>query len=345
MTVPSRKNQPRSLSDIFNQFAKDATRLFPATKGRLLIYDANEKATYARESLDLKKAGYSDTQVDRFLKKELSSKVLETYASVDNKLDLHFILYSEPVAPADRAQVPLELEKDILFTLDHELGHIVIKDPVMTGENEQYMVSVGESIADAFAVIRHYQRYGLDSDSKASITDPWARVAALGLHGDNEHFTTTMLEEIIRQKNTIDYTRLTPQQTIEVARRFATEYTPASSVVNRLYRKLKPVRDAFDRNEKSDAWLKSLARITLDPHTDSYTFRMCSKMLEGYMAGRTDAYGVSIHVSGPYWDDVRVKLKESEMKHAQEGMLFNIDAIEEGKRPPRPAANQNKPKL
>lgn len=343
MTIPARRDEysAKSLSDIFNSFAGEAARLFPAIKGRLLVSDTNEKKTYGRQELNLQKAGYLPKLVDAYLKKNTNPKTAETSADYDNSLNLYHIVYNEPVAPAERKAVPAKTEKEILFTLDHELGHIVIKYPAVAGENEQYKVALGESIADAFAAIRHYQRYGMDSDYQASIMDPWARAAALALQEDAVHFTTVMHQEIIRLKGQIDYAALTPQQTIELARRFATEYTPPSSVVNRLMTKLKPVRQAYNEDPDSDKWLRILASITLSPKTDSYTFRICKLVLEGYLDGRTDAYGVSAPVRGNDWDDVRKKLKEAEIKHAKDGILFNLDAASQ-KPARRKPANENK---
>ncbi len=331
MTVPMRRDDqaPRSLSDIFNQFAKESVDRFSSLDGRLLILDSNEKASYGRESLDLKRAGYADTAIDTFLKKRLAAKSRQTYAEWNNSLNLFFILYDEPVNQNERQAVSKNTEKDILFILDHELAHLVIKDPALEGENNQYKSSIKEAIADAYAMIRHYQRYGTDSSHQNSIIDPWARAGALSLNKDTIHFSTFMLDEIIKRKDIIDFSSLSPQQTIELARRFATEYTPASSVVNRTFKKLKPVQEAFEQDSASGEWLKILAQITLDPRNDSYTFRVCKKVLNGYLDGRTDMEGVSVDTSGEHWDNVRKSLKEAEFRYAQEDILFNIPLIKE----------------
>src|SRR4051812_33693677 len=180
MGVPARREEQetKSLSDIFNQFAKESVAQFPAAKGRLLIYEHNEQAAYGRESLDLEKAGYSDKAIDALLKKRAEPLSRETYAqSGPEVLNLYFILYDLPVKENERQAVPENTEKDIHYILDHELAHLVIRDPAMEGENAHYKAAVSEAIADAYAVIRHIQRYGADSDHKNPIIDSWSRAS------------------------------------------------------------------------------------------------------------------------------------------------------------------------
>lgn len=344
MTNPARrkKQTDRSLSDIFNHFTKDSVERFPSLDGRLLIFDANDRVSYGRDMLNLKKAGRSSAAIDAFLKENTSHAENGTYADWGNNLKLRFIFYDESVSTKERNAVSAKTEKDILFILDHELAHLVIKDPSLAGENGQYKQFIKEAIADAYALMRHYQRYGAESKHRNSIIDPWSRAAALALNKDTWHFSTIMLDEMIKLKDIIDYASLSPQQTAELAKRFAVEYTPPSSVVNKAVRKLRPVKKAYKASPDSDEWLKTLAKITLNPKNDPYTFKLCSKILGGYLDGRIDQDGRSAPwATGDYWDNIRKSLKEAELRFAKENILFNIPLMKD-KKPPR-AANQNKP--
>jgi DNA-binding transcriptional MerR regulator len=338
MAVPARREeqQGKSLSDIFNQFAKESVEHFPAAKGKLLILDTNEYRSYGHESLNLKKADVTIDEINEFLDERYRDKSRQTYADWENEVNLYFIMYDEKVKRKERKNVPETTEKDIFFLLDHELAHIVIKDPALDGENTQYKDTLKEAIADAYAMIRHYQRFGADSEHKNSIIDPWARAGALTLNKDTIHFSTFMLEEIIKRKDAIDFKALSPQQTAELARRFAVQYTPPSSAVNRIFKKLKPVQDTFEKSPRTDKWLRKLAEITLDPANDPYTFKICNRILNGYLDGRKDMDGISVKVSGPYWDGVKKQLKEAEERHAREDILFNIPLMQDNKPKPQP---------
>ncbi|MBU6474685.1 MAG: hypothetical protein KGQ70_01855 [Alphaproteobacteria bacterium] len=341
MAAAARRNErkPKSLSDVFNQFARDTIAHFPEAKGRLLIHDTNESTTYGRERL-ARQSRRSQASVDAFLKKRTQDKNRQTYAETDNRLRLLFIMYDEPVNENEIGALPKKAEKDILFVLDHELAHLVVKDPPLAGENEQYKSSIREAVADAYALIRHYQRYGTKSAHKSAIVDPWARAGALTLNGDTVHFSTLMLEEILKRRDVIDFASLDPQQTAELARRFAVAYTPPASVVNSIFKKLKPVQMIYDDEPDANKWLKALARIALDPKNDPYTFRICKKILDGYLDGRTDMDGRSFSTQGVYWDDVRARLKEAEERHTREDILFNIPLTSSRSRTKRPRPPQ-----
>ncbi len=207
----------------------------------------------------------------------------------------------------------------------------------MTGESKQYKETVQESIADAYALIRHYQRYGAESEHRNNIIDPWARAGALALNKDTTHFSTYMLEEIIKRKDVIDFTRLSHEQTVELARRFAVEYTPPSSVVNNVVKKLKPVYKSYNESPGSNQWLKLLAEITLDPKNDYATAKLCTKILRGYLDGGPDIEGRSVRTTGAEWDNLRKSVKEAELKFAKEDILFDMPVVR------KLPANQNRP--
>src|SRR5947207_1684303 len=93
-----KKQETKSLSDIFNEFAKDAAERFPVAKGRLLIIDTNENAHYGADDLNLRKAGYRQDVVEDLVNEWLNDKQLQTCAdSEENKLNLYMIMYNEPV--------------------------------------------------------------------------------------------------------------------------------------------------------------------------------------------------------------------------------------------------------
>jgi hypothetical protein len=322
MSVPVRPEpkNTKSLSDVFNQFAQDSIDRFPALKGKLLIYDKNEKKTYGRESLSQVKG--TAAELDAFINKRKDDD--GSYSEKSPSLNLDFVIYTEPVKAAERKNVSAATEKDFYFIMDHELAHLAIKDPALEGENAQYHDNIMEALADAYALIRHYQRFGINDTHKNSIIDSWARASALMLNDDTIHFSSFMIDEIIKRKDTIDYAHLTPHQTAELAVRFATEFTPPASSLNRVLKKLRPVRQMFDLNPKSDQWLKTLAEVTLNPKNDAATFKLCAKILGGYLDGRTDMDGLSVKAIGAEWDAIRQKLAAAQQRYAKEDILFNI---------------------
>jgi len=101
------------------------------------------------------------------------------------------------------------------FVFDHEIGHAVIADG--TGPTV-----LSESIADAFAVLRHFQRFGTHSH----LLDGLASLRACGMAmGDVLHFTSPVVARIIALKNEIDIERLTFAETADLARALARTWT------------------------------------------------------------------------------------------------------------------------
>jgi len=342
--VPEKK----SLSDIFNHFAKDSVQRFPELKGKILFLDMNEYKVYGCEDISAEKTGLTLKSARAFVKdysttrKMRKDKDYPSHAIYEDKRDLSLLLYNERINPKEIKNVSAKTEKDVCYILDHELAHLAIQNGASEKRNDLHESVIGEAVADAYAQIRYYQRFGTDSEHGHYIVDPFSRAAGLVFNEDTEHFTSFMLDEIVRRKHLIDFAALTPQQTAELAWRFAMEYTPSVIVLNKVAEALKPVREAFEKSPGTNGWLRTLAQITLDDKTDYYTFRVCKTLLKGYLEdGKANWDGKPVDAQGKYWDDIRTKLKEKEFRFAQEEILFNMPRTNKL----QPPANQNNPKL
>lgn len=284
MAAAARRNErkPKSLSDVFNQFARDTIAHFPEAKGRLLIHDTNESTTYGRERL-ARQSRRSQASVDAFLKKRTQDKNRQTYAETDNRLRLLFIMYDEPVNENEIGALPKKAEKDILFVLDHELAHLVVKDPPLAGENEQYKSSIREAVADAYALIRHYQRFGTGTECVDRYVSPFARADGLIFGGDATHFTAFTLQAISAARNALNIHELDEESTARIARNFALRHTPQPETIAKLAEKFRPVKKAWERDR--DAGLRMLIEVTLDPSNDADIFRTGETWLRAFLHG------------------------------------------------------------
>lgn len=329
----------RSLSEIFNEFAHDAVARFPHLKGQILIVDMDEKKVYA-ESVDKQKTGLAREDVPDYISnhqlyKEMErNKAMSSAATRDEKRNLMLVFMNESVSPAERAGVSKETEQHLLYVMDHELAHNAIKDGASRDVQSayDYNILLGESVADAYAQIRHYQRYGVDEYAHNKYVSPGGRAENFILSGDSVHFTSFVLEAINKQKDKIDFDKLTPQQTADLARRFALEYMPPKRVVEDLSWSFAPVRNAFRKNMAEG--VKVLADKTLDPNADYYTFKFGSLWLKGLLETRTFPDGRPINLSKQYLDDIETKLAAREARFEKEGVLFGIPTV-----PPKPSQN------
>ncbi len=101
-----------------------------------------------------------------------------------------------------------------LFVLDHELGHHVTKKG-----NGWYSGEMKESSADAFAVLRHVQRFGKDTlfiKRRGNIV-----AKNIVLHGDTAHYTTDTIHGALKVAAERDISKLSLEETAALAQEIA----------------------------------------------------------------------------------------------------------------------------
>ena len=330
---PPPKKDKKSLTEIFNHFAADAVDRFPQIKGQLLILDMNEHRAHGNKDIDTKKTGLTkETALDYlsnhpFTEQMEKDKSMSSLAMRDPQRNVNVIFINDSVDKSERGDVTDKTEQHLLFVLDHELAHCAIKDGFsrIAAANDPYSTLLAESVADAYALIRHYQRFGINSAASNKYVSPAGRADGFILGGDLGHFTSFMLDEISKRKYQIDFDKLDPQQTAELARRFALEYIPPRKVLEDISWAFQPVRNEFRKNPSNG--VKILIEKTLDPKSDYSTFKFGSMWLKGFLDGRVLPDGKPINLPKEYLDDAAKKLKERELKFAKEDILFNMPIV------------------
>lgn len=108
------------------------------------------------------------------------------------------------------------------YVLDHELGHAVTQ--LNTDKQAMKVSSLGnraECEADAYSMIRHYQRYGSDSTFPEYVAE--LRNINAVHKGDIVHWTTRAVDEVIELNRQGKLQDLTPQQardlSVDIAKR------------------------------------------------------------------------------------------------------------------------------
>lgn len=121
---------------------------------------------------------------------------------------------------------------------DHELAHAIV-------EGAQGHDILSESVADAFMVIRHIQRFGLESP----LPDIYfrRRAAYAFLNQDVGHFTSPALENVIAIKDKIDYKTLSPTETMRLAEVIGVLSTPSKREMGVLKKHFNKQRDRLKR--------------------------------------------------------------------------------------------------
>jgi hypothetical protein len=99
-----------------------------------------------------------------------------------------------------------------LFILYHEAGHALISPLPDT--------PAGEHAADAYAALRLLQRFGAEAAPFLSRVSR-LRTERAAISGSTSHLTTAVLDKIIRDSARRDFPRLTPAETVQLAKDYA----------------------------------------------------------------------------------------------------------------------------
>lgn len=178
-------------------------------------------------------------------------------------------------------------------TFDHETSHALT--PGLSG-------ILGENTADAYAALRHLQRF---AGEKGDIDYAgWKRAAVFMRTGVTSHLTTFTLDRILCDEKAADFMSLTPAETTAIAQDYAKKHTPDDRKLKRLqndFRSLKkrPLAETFNK----------LAAITLKADVKSDTFYLGARVLKGALQeGGAVLDGEHISLKGGKWDNIRRKL-------------------------------------
>jgi hypothetical protein len=123
-----------------------------------------------------------------------------------------------------------------ILTLDHEIGHLVVKNGNSRGH-------LGECAADAFAVLRLVQRFGMETDyfehsSRASLI-------VLGL--SPIHYTDKVSQKIHQLAQTSDIGKLSLKETAVLAGDLALEGCLSAATLNKIADAYRPVGEASQK--------------------------------------------------------------------------------------------------
>lgn len=112
-----------------------------------------------------------------------------------------------------------------VFIFDHEIGHLLCKDGLGS-------LNMGECVADAYATIRHIQRFGAGSSALQRLQERRAMEMIFGR--DGSHFTAPVVERIVADSAHFDFAALSPQETAGLAQQYAAANIMEPGLINYL---------------------------------------------------------------------------------------------------------------
>ncbi len=222
----------------------------------------------------------------------------------------------------------LSPEHDLAHSYDHELAHAIIRDGLYGGKSAPAIMNTAECVADAYAALRLYQRFGkaVEKDIHDLIE---ARTLHLVFEGAQTHFTAPVLEKIIEHNETIDYAALSPQETLDLARRFALLYAPNPGLADRLENTFASFLKGAtpDQTEKLFPFATAILETPFPP-----VFKYGSTAISALLSGKFRWGEETVRLEGAAWDNVRKKLATRLEKFEAEGEMFGLN-LPKQKRP------------
>jgi len=310
-------HNPRDRFD-YDAAVAEAYDMFPHLRQKLYFYDLGEGRWVhpdptAHQTLDdkFKKHPAALTYISDCIDKFTADK--NSCALGGGNGDRFILLYTSP----DKLRMlgrHSSLAEDIQFVFDHELGHVVSPN----GARNIASMTRHECVADIYSALRHYQRYGLESDAVERLMLVRAqRIVSLAGKRHREHFTGDALEKLLEEKDKIQIMGLSGAETAELAGKLGTAFTPPDLHVADLSISFDQFQTglARDRGEKP---LRDLAQQLLLTG-EATTFKWGARALLSYMDGNIEPMKTEGKIivndpppilQGEYWQEVRTKLRE-----------------------------------
>jgi hypothetical protein len=127
-------------------------------------------------------------------------------------------------------------EMRAILVLDHEIGHLAVK----TGHTSNGHLN--ECSADAYATLRHIQRFGKNTDQAKAHGDRNAR--SIVLFRDAEHYTTDTVQRVRQLSAEMDISGLSLHETADLAEKIADECCLDSETLEKIRIAFLPVNNA-----------------------------------------------------------------------------------------------------
>ncbi len=320
-----------TIDELCQGFVDETEERFPALKDKLSVYNIHSLRLYSGRDMPENKKEEALNCINKFYRiNDLEGSEVILFENTDIKfivLDMADVIKKEKLEK-ELSSLSGKAKKLLLYILDHELGHLTT--PEGFKDNNLSEATIAECIADSYSLLSHYQRYGTEEETADDPANPLHRAIYMAKKNNKthaiSHFTSFVLEEIIKRKDMIDFKNMDADKTANLAWRFAMRYAPPPAVIDYLHEIYAPIVKSFSTSPE-DAF-KELAKITLDPGNGYYGFRCGRILLDGYLRDEAAMDGKPLNIPQDERNALRQKLKLREFKLAQEDILFNMPIVQ-----------------
>lgn len=327
-----------SLNALLSTFVREAEKAFPDIRGQLVLYNVRRGDYHVSPAFNAAARGFrSRSKFEHYIANHEVAQAarqkkdtIAAYAVRETKPKLSLIMFNEKVQNKELHKLSPKRAQELLATLDHELAHLVIKD-AYNEENDRHGNYVEEHVAEAYAQLMHYKRFGTDGHyANGSGTLDLARSFVFQQSDMQSHFYYPTIKQIVACRNMINFSALKPADLADLARRFAIKNTPSNAQMQDIDEAFAATRKAY-RSGGLAAGMRALAKLAHDtPHP--HVARVSTDLFLDI------AQQFSAKLQGPEWDGLRQSMKALDFTLAQEDILYRIPkrVIAPALKPPQP---------
>lgn len=269
----------------------------PELKGRTLFIDAGATRWKDVEA-SLAHLDFDEDSIE---------EIRETYA-IARRHGTSFHQEIEPDADRSIGVIVYHPDKQPVFSakkgaiddagsFDHETGHAL--SPEAKG-------TLGENTADAYALIRQFQRFAGRAEDADAAYCGFKRAFVFMTAGTTSHLTSFTADKIAIDARAADFSTLSPEETRALARKYAKGNTPTKAELKKLRDDFAPLKG----RKPTKATFRKMAEITLKADTNSRSFYLGARVLSEAL--REDGVvidGRKITLKGREWDALRHRLE------------------------------------
>ncbi len=214
-------NKP--LSQIFNETAEAARRAFPYALHNLVVILAPSSGQPVYISPDIAAQLSQEVEAIRETVEQATQYMHQRNAGGFAKgahtigtTEVKLIALNSKVAGIFSEKYTQEMRA--ILTLDHEIGHHVVSNGSSAVTHSR---PLSESAADAFAMLRHIQRFGNSGDYAGDRSHGIA--SSIVLYADSDHYTSEAITKAVQTSQTRDITHMSLEDTARLAAEIAYE--------------------------------------------------------------------------------------------------------------------------
>jgi len=233
---------------------------------RLLAYQKEYMDKHRANGLSYRHFGFDDMLDIKLIALDLNYKFINYHPNCDKKMMT-------------------------ISVADHELGHLVVKNA--TASSIFTTAQEAECSADAFAAIRHVQRFGTNTDWFKA----YNRSSLIVFNLSPDHYTSAVIQKIEKLTQKQDLSKLSLKETAELAKKISDDYSFSKKALERISKKFYKLGkkykdkvdyynpestnrwDYLDKKEKSEL-LEMLTNIMLENKDDHDVYRAGKLFLE-----------------------------------------------------------------